>query len=123
MQRRQRKGAGLRWKLASAAGLFGLCLAGSAAPATAASGNPEAGAAIARAWCANCHLVSPDQAVARTEAPSFQTLADEPDRTIEGLEAFLFDPHPPMPNLDLSRDQIDDVIAYILSLSKTQTGE
>ena len=123
MQPRQRKDAGLRWKMASAAGLFGLCLAAPLTPAMAASGNPDAGAAIAQAWCANCHLVSPDQAIARTEAPSFQTLADQPDRTIEGLEAFLFDPHPPMPDLDLSRQQIDDVIAYILSLSKTRTSE
>ncbi|PLX38285.1 MAG: cytochrome C552 [Hyphomicrobiales bacterium] len=83
-----------------------------------AGGSVESGAAIAQTWCINCHVVADDQSVARSEAPSFQSLGSDPDRTAEGLKAFLFDPHPPMPDMNLSRDEVDDVVAYILSFSK-----
>jgi hypothetical protein len=32
------------------------------------------------------------------------------------LRTWLIDPHPPMPNLHLSRQEIDDIIAYLSSL-------
>jgi len=35
-----------------------------------------------------------------------------------GLEVFLQTPHGRMPDLHLSRDEIDDVSAYILSLKR-----
>ena len=34
------------------------------------------------------------------------------------LRAFLMTSHPPMPDLHLTRDEIDDVSAYILSLKQ-----
>ncbi|NJO37736.1 MAG: hypothetical protein HC871_09095 [Rhizobiales bacterium] len=34
------------------------------------------------------------------------------------LKAWLADPHPPMPNLSLSRLEIDDLLAYIESLGR-----
>jgi hypothetical protein len=34
------------------------------------------------------------------------------------LRAWLADPHPPMPGLDLANQQEDDIIAYLMSLKK-----
>jgi mono/diheme cytochrome c family protein len=33
------------------------------------------------------------------------------------VRAWLADPHPPMPNFNLSRQQIDDIVAYLDSLT------
>ncbi len=102
------------WLVATAWLCFGLTAISE--KARAADGDVKAGAVVARTWCANCHVIAPEQKVARFEAPSFRSLANDPARTKEGLRTFLFAPHPPMPDLELSRRQIDDVIAYIESL-------
>jgi cytochrome c1 len=48
--------------------------------------------------------------------PPFIEIANNPDRTRPTLQAWLTDPHPPMPNLNLTNKEINDVIAYIESL-------
>jgi len=83
-----------------------------AAPAHAA-GDADKGRALATSWCASCHDVTPG--TARTDAaPGFATLAKQ--RSPEALKGWLSAPHPPMPNLSLSRAEIDDIIAYLTSL-------
>jgi hypothetical protein len=48
--------------------------------------------------------------------PAFPAVARMPSTTALSLRVFLQTPHARMPNLHLSRDETDDVIAYILSL-------
>ncbi len=84
----------------------------------AAAGNAAAGKALAEASCASCHLVSPDQKSATTEAPPFTTIAKRSPEEIEELDAFLAAPHPPMPPVSLTRQQISDILAYIVSLKE-----
>lgn len=91
-----------------------------AMPALAFDGDPEAGEKVARLWCANCHTVAADQAVGSPDAPSFASLANRPDITADGLSVFLVNPHPPMPDMNLTRDEIADVIAYIMSKGDKQ---
>jgi hypothetical protein len=43
--------------------------------------------------------------------PAFQTIARA--RAPDSLRAFLARPHPPMPPIDLSRADIDNLVAYI----------
>ncbi|QEX16642.1 cytochrome c-552 [Hypericibacter terrae] len=92
------------------------------AVASAASGATAAdvanGLQLSRQWCASCHLVEPS-GVARDSAPSFASISNDPTTTPERLHAWLADPHPPMPGLDLAKQQEDDIIAYLKSL-KTQ---
>ena len=38
------------------------------------------------------------------------------DEEFERLSVFLLDPHPKMPNFNLSRQEITDLLAYIRSL-------
>jgi mono/diheme cytochrome c family protein len=73
------------------------------------------GEIIAKRWCASCHLVSPEQKQAVADVPSFAAVARMklPDGS---LKAFLSDPHPRMPNMSLTRAEIEDIVAYIRSL-------
>lgn len=72
------------------------------------------GKIIAQRWCAECHLVSPDQTRAKADAPSFADVASR--KTSREISAFLTDPHPRMPDMTLSRDEIADLVGYIKSL-------
>jgi cytochrome c len=74
------------------------------------------GAQIARQWCANCHLIggNPNGPVPQGP-PSFQAVARS-GMTADQLRAFLSHPHGAMPNLALTRAEIDDLISYIETL-------
>ena len=79
------------------------------------------GQALAKRWCAECHIVTTDQSHAQSaSAPSFFAVADDPSVTEGGLRAFLATPHSPMPNIGLDRQQTDEIISYILSLRGQQ---
>ncbi len=94
--------------LLSLAGVFAF-----AAPVFA--GDAKQGAVIAKRWCASCHVVAKDQTSANADAPSFFDIAQR--RTdAKALSNFLVDPHPPMPDMHLSRKEIDDLVTYIRSL-------
>ena len=87
---------------------------GCAMPANA-GGDAAHGAVIAKRWCVNCHVVSADQTSAKVDVPTFADIARrQPDD--RALSSFLVKPHPPMPDLSLTRQEIDDVVAYIRSL-------
>lgn len=77
---------------------------------TYAAGDPVEGRRMSKRWCASCHAVGPEGRGSDT-APSFAAIAQRRDVTY--LQAFLSRPHPPMPRVQLSRQEIDDLIAYI----------
>lgn len=80
-------------------------------------GNPDNGRALATRACANCHVVSGDQGRSATDGvPTFASLARDPAITVQRLQGFMQSPHPPMPDLALTRREIDDIASYILSL-------
>jgi len=81
-----------------------------------AAGSPEAGSHLANQWCSGCHLVNAKQTEALADAPPFAEIAKKSDSDIAALEGFLMDPHPPMPQMSLTRQQIQDLLAYISSL-------
>ena len=94
--------------------------AASAYPANAqdAPGNSEAGRQYVRQVCSPCHAVTAEQTAQRfiVIAPDSQAIANSPGMTATALRAFLQTPHPKMPNLILTPEQSDDVIAFLLSL-------
>ncbi len=96
---------------------LGLAVLGSAALSGAAlaqqPGNAAAGERMAVAVCANCHLVREGQPQAPMDSvPSFAAVASDPALNEMRLRGFLNRPHFPMPNIELSRQQIDDLVAY-----------
>lgn len=87
-------------------------------PASALPADPAQGEQIARRWCATCHVVAADQKRASADVPSFFDIGAR--KTNGDLTSFLTDPHPKMPNLNLSREQIADLTAYIRSLAPAE---
>jgi mono/diheme cytochrome c family protein len=75
-----------------------------------AAGDPAQGKATAERWCATCHVVSRGGRGADV-APAFNTIAQQ--RNDEYLRGFLSRPHPPMPRFELSRQDIDDLVAFM----------
>ena len=74
------------------------------------------GAQIARQWCANCHVIGGNPTGPVPQGPpSFQVVARS-GMTADQLRAFLSHPHGAMPNLSLTRAEIDDLISYIETL-------
>jgi len=77
--------------------------------------------------CAACHVVATDQRsppILRTPGPTFDAIANKPETTETLLRTFLLTTHgkvinpPGMPNPELADYQMNEVIAYILSLRR-----
>jgi len=102
------------WRQALKPALIGLLAAVSAAGNACA--DPKEGGQIARQWCSGCHLVAANQGGAVPQGPpSFPSLARS-GMTAAQLRAFLSHPHGAMPDLALTRAEIDNLIDYIESL-------
>lgn len=94
------------------------CAAVFVAPSAArAAADVAKGEAIAKRWCASCHLVAADQTHANTDVPSFAAIAGKKEST-RRLDAFLYAPHPKMPDMSLSRAEVADLVGYIGSLAR-----
>lgn len=84
-----------------------------------AEGDPEAGHRLEQRWCSNCHAAD-DSTSATDAAPSFRSLARTSGQDPNWVRAWLTSSHPPMPNFNLSRAEIDDLVAYLSKLSQPQ---
>lgn len=78
--------------------------------------DPDQGEALVKRWCASCHLVALDQKRTTTDAPPFAFVAKQPNFNAAKIAFFLLDPHPKMPNMELSRAEATDIAAYIATL-------
>ena len=73
------------------------------------------GGQLAQQWCASCHVTGGTPAANLQQGPpSFSTIAHA--RTADQLRAFLSHPHGAMPDLSLTRAEIDDLVGYIETL-------
>jgi hypothetical protein len=75
------------------------------------AGYAERGGQIAERWGSICQVVSERQERATADAPTFRSIAERSPEAIDALAAFLNDPHPPMPDLSLAREEIRDLLA------------
>jgi mono/diheme cytochrome c family protein len=94
----------------------GLFLTAAGANAQSA-GDAMRGASLAESWCVACHVVD-NKGTGRTVdlAPPFPRIANDPQKTRGFLQQWLVSSHPQMPNFQLGRREIDDLIAYIQTL-------
>jgi mono/diheme cytochrome c family protein len=74
------------------------------------------GRQLAQRWCSGCHLVSGSQTTASDQVPPFATIAKMPDFDAAKIALFLLNPHPKMPDMNLSRAEAADLAAYIATL-------
>lgn len=76
----------------------------------------DQGADLAGLWCNACHVVSDQpQETGQDAAPPFAVLAPLVKANPNRYRAFLENPHSPMREIVLSRDEIDALVAYIQS--------
>jgi len=91
-------------------------------PATSAEfGDVQRGRAYAERICAQCHAVAPsDTTSPRPEATPFSVVSQLAGINDRALSVFLQTPHAEMPNLVVTGQDRDDLIAYIISLRNMQ---
>lgn len=103
--------------------------------AAAAAGLTVAdGKSLAQQYCTACHRVAKEQArppdvVVDTgsgpetfQAPSFARIAARPDRTESQLRERILNPHYPMREQQFIPEELDAIVAYILSLRAPGAG-
>lgn len=79
-------------------------------------GDARAGREVATSLCIQCHRIDRAGREPGRIPPDFGAIADMGSQTALSLRVFLQTPHGNMPRYQLTRGEIDDVIAYILSL-------
>jgi mono/diheme cytochrome c family protein len=82
------------------------------------SGDKMRGAALAESWCRSCHIIdNQGTGISVDPAPPFPMVANDPSKTPAYLQHWLSTSHPQMPNFNLGRREIVDLIAYIRTLA------
>lgn len=80
--------------------------------------DPVQGKILAEKLCTNCHLVgsAQQQQPANADVPSFHEIADREGQTAGAITARIMLPKHPMPQIPLTKAELADLAAYILSL-------
>jgi mono/diheme cytochrome c family protein len=87
-----------------------------AAEAAAQQASQSAGLALARRLCSECHAVEAMVPSPNLDAPSFSKLANTRGMTARFLSVEFRRAHQTMPDFDLERGELRDIIAHIMSL-------
>lgn len=81
------------------------------------SADPDKGKALAETLCSGCHNVWMGPVERDTdEIPSFYDVANRLDQTPELLAAGIIFPHPEMPKVPFTNEELRNIVAYIMSL-------
>jgi mono/diheme cytochrome c family protein len=82
--------------------------------------DPKQGKALAEKLCTNCHLVggAVQKEHANADVPSFPEIANLEGQTAGAITARIMLPKHPMPTIPLTKAELADLAAYILSLRK-----
>ena len=95
-----------------------ICAAAGSAQAQQA-GSVQRGLKFARQACSECHLVVKEAGRSTNpDAPTFAAIAQTRGLTSAALRSALRTSHPTMPNIVIKGDEINDIVAYILSLKE-----
>jgi mono/diheme cytochrome c family protein len=88
--------------------------------ATDGPGSPAYGRESAVDLCGDCHLVSPDQSPdGMRPGPNLMQRVRAPEITELALRSYLRSSHPVMPNIMLTQEQADDIIAYLMTFKES----
>ena len=108
-----------RLVLAAAIAVSALIVAGASAAAQAPlpPASPQAGLRVASVSCTVCHKIdTANTGSVQADVPTFQEIANRQGMTATRVAGAIVVPHPPMPMIVLSRRDIADLAAYIMSL-------
>ncbi len=102
--------------------VVGVVVSAALAGAALAQVHPDAktGRKIAEKLCVGCHTVGAEASgsTVAADVPSFARIASKPGQTAQGIAGAIVVPHPPMPQIQLTREEIGDIAAYILTLKQ-----
>jgi len=97
--------------------IIAMCLAAIGAAQAQSIGSPSQGLRLARAQCAECHLVEKGSGLSpNPAAPTFEDIANIRGMTSAALTAALRTSHETMPNVIINEADTSDLVAYILRL-------
>lgn len=84
----------------------------------APAGDAGEGRRIAETWCVGCHLIDDaSRAGVADVTTSFAVISADPAKTPAYLRTFLANPRHPMPDFSLTRQEIENIVAYITGLA------
>ena len=95
------------------------CLSAASNDAFVHAAEPSAtrGRELAVRLCSNCHVVSGAATAAVPEGSgTFRGIANSPGQSAERISNVLILPHLPMPDHQLTREEIQDILAYLETL-------
>ncbi|MDX2309388.1 MAG: cytochrome c [Hyphomicrobium sp.] len=72
--------------------------------------------ALAQRLCSGCHLVEGREGTVPAGIPSLKGIANTKGQTGKRIEQTLIQPHTPMPDMLLTRDEIRHLLAYLETL-------
>ena len=78
--------------------------------------DPEHGKVLAERVCSGCHLVSDSQTSAVVDVPTFVEIANKPGQTRGAVMARIIIPKHPMPVIPITKLELNNLSAYIMSL-------
>jgi mono/diheme cytochrome c family protein len=84
---------------------------------TALAKDIENGRLLAQRWCLPCHALSAAQGKP-AKPRSLESIANTENVDFGRIAGFLRLPHAVMPNLPLSREEVDDIAAYIAQMKR-----
>ncbi len=84
----------------------------------AIASDPIRGRKLAEVWCVSCHLPHEVGSIKVMTIPSLEEVAQKAGTSEKTLAQLLMMPHPAMQDRGLSRDEAEDVAAYLSSLRK-----
>jgi len=80
--------------------------------------DPVQGRNVAERACVGCHAIEPGVQPRQADIPSFPEIANRPGRTIQFIVDAMVHPHPVMPGIPLTTQEMRDVAVYILTFRK-----
>ena len=86
-----------------------------AGPVTSAPDSAH-GKDVAERVCSNCHLVGSRQQHANADIPSFHEIGNKEGQTAGAIMAHIVLPKHPMPTIPLTKSELADLAAYIITL-------
>lgn len=104
-------------KVALLAMILAVMTVGSVMAGDTALPDPAQGKVLAEKLCTNCHLVgATSQEHANADVPSFHEIASREGQTAGAITGFIILPKHPMPQIPLTKSELADLAAYILTL-------
>ena len=82
-------------------------------------GSHERGRELAAKLCTGCHVISPSSSGPRSsDVPSFPAMANRQGASAEQLAGRIIVPHPAMPGVPITANEIRDLVTYIMSFKE-----